>query len=247
MKQYNLITCIVYKKARKMKTKAILLILAFLVPAVIFGQKTTISGKVTDTNQQPVKGISILLDGKDTGKKTNKQGLFKIKTEDAKTIAVKDHSGQVVDQEIAGRTEIDFSVPTNFAGAVQPKQPELQRPIDENDEQVNIGYGTVSKRNLTTPVTKVGSAKGVQYTDIYEMLRGRPGVQVVGKSIKIQGGVNSINSGTEPLLVVDGIVVNSIDDILPQEVRSIEILKGSSASIYGSRGANGVIMITLKK
>jgi TonB-dependent SusC/RagA subfamily outer membrane receptor len=232
-----------------MKTKATLLILAFLLSAATYGQKSSISGKVTDTSQQPVKGVSILLDGKDTGKKTNKQGIFKIKTDQpAKTIAIKDVAGQTMEQEIAGRNEINFSVSSNFAVAKQPKQPDAVQPADPNDEQVNIGYGTVSKRNLTTPVTKVNSAQHAgQYTDIYEMLRGKPGVQVVGKTIKIQGGVNSINSGTDPLLVVDGVIVSSIDGILPQEVKSIEVLKGSSASIYGSRGANGVIMITLKK
>jgi TonB-dependent SusC/RagA subfamily outer membrane receptor len=69
-------------------------------------------------------------------------------------------------------------------------------------------------------------------------------VQVNGKSIQIQGP-SSINLSSEPLFVVDGMAVTSIDDIRPQQVKSIEILKGASASIYGSRGSNGVIMITL--
>jgi TonB-dependent SusC/RagA subfamily outer membrane receptor len=75
------------------------------------------------------------------------------------------------------------------------------------------------------------------------MLREVPSVQVNGTKITIRG-VNSVNS-TDPLLIVDGIVVSSIDDIIPSMVKSIEILKGSDASIYGSRGANGVVMITL--
>ena len=75
------------------------------------------------------------------------------------------------------------------------------------------------------------------------MLQRDPSVQVNGNKIVIRG-VNSINS-TDPLFVVDGIVVSSIDDISPSMVKSIEILKGSETSIYGSRGANGVILITL--
>jgi TonB-dependent SusC/RagA subfamily outer membrane receptor len=227
-----------------MKTRIILIILSIVLPMSVYGQKSFVSGKVTDTNQLPVKGASVLVDGVETGKKTNKQGYFKVKTDPgAKIIAVRDAGGQSQEMAINGQQEVNISVPASFAGAKQPKQPE----VTETEEQVNIGYGTVSKRNLTTPVTKVNAGRGTQYTDIYEMLRGKPGVQVTGKTIKIQGGVNSINLSSEPLLVVDGIVVTSIDDIKPTEVSSIEVLKGSSASIYGSRGANGVILITLKK
>jgi TonB-dependent SusC/RagA subfamily outer membrane receptor len=79
------------------------------------------------------------------------------------------------------------------------------------------------------------------------MLRGEiPGVQVTGKSIMIRS-TSTVNSGTEPLFIVDGVPVNSIDNIQPQLVKSIQVLKGSSAAIYGSRGSNGVIIITLLK
>jgi TonB-dependent SusC/RagA subfamily outer membrane receptor len=70
---------------------------------------------------------------------------------------------------------------------------------------------------------------------------------VNGTSVKVQGGANTLMSGTDPLFVVDGVTVSSIDFVMPESVKSIEILKGTSASIYGSRGANGVILITLKK
>jgi TonB-dependent SusC/RagA subfamily outer membrane receptor len=76
------------------------------------------------------------------------------------------------------------------------------------------------------------------------MIRGRvPGVEVSGKSIKIRGS-NSLNVSTEPLFVVDGVIVKEIDDISPETVKSIEVLKGPDASIYGTRGSNGVIVIT---
>jgi TonB-dependent SusC/RagA subfamily outer membrane receptor len=76
------------------------------------------------------------------------------------------------------------------------------------------------------------------------MLQGQPGVQVNGTRVIIQGQSTIIGS-TDPLFVVDGSIVTSIEGISPQTVKSIEILKGPSASIYGSRGANGVILITL--
>ena len=69
-------------------------------------------------------------------------------------------------------------------------------------------------------------------------------MRVSGTNINIQGAA-SFYSGTQPLFVVDGTIVDSIDDIIPSQVKSIEVLKGPAASIYGSRGANGVILITL--
>jgi TonB-dependent SusC/RagA subfamily outer membrane receptor len=78
------------------------------------------------------------------------------------------------------------------------------------------------------------------------MLRGQPGVLVNGRSVIIQG-ISTIYGSTEPLYVLDGAIVSTIDGIPPQMVKSIEILKGPSASIYGSRGANGVILVTLLK
>jgi len=82
------------------------------------------------------------------------------------------------------------------------------------------------------------------YQDIYDMIRGRfPGVEVSGKSIKIRG-TTSLNISTEPLFVVDGVIVSSVDDIAPETVKSIEVLKGPDATAYGIRGSNGVILIT---
>ena len=78
------------------------------------------------------------------------------------------------------------------------------------------------------------------------MIRGEvPGVQVVGTQILIRG-MSSINSSNDPLLVVDGMPVSSIDNISPRQVKSISVLKGSDAAIYGTRAAGGVILIDLK-
>ncbi len=88
--------------------------------------------------------------------------------------------------------------------------------------------------------------KSVTYLSIYDMIRNVvPGVTVAGTSVILRGA-SSISLDTEALFVVNGTPVNSIDNIRPQEVKSIDVLKGPDASIYGSRGANGVILITLK-
>jgi TonB-dependent SusC/RagA subfamily outer membrane receptor len=109
---------------------------------------------------------------------------------------------------------------------------------NKKDSRRNIPEksGVINIRNSAVPV----------YQDIYDMIRGRvAGVEVSGKSIKIRG-TNSLNISTEPLFVVDGVIVKEIDDIAPETVKSIEVLKGPDASVYGTRGSNGVIVITRK-
>jgi len=115
------------------------------------------------------------------------------------------------------------------------------------DKAVEVGYGTAVKKNLTDSISEVELPKNEKsYRDIYEMIRGRcAGVQVIGEKIIIRG-VSTINSGTDPLFIVDGQPVMSISHLNPQDVESITVLKGSAASIYGSRGANGVIVIKMK-
>ena len=115
------------------------------------------------------------------------------------------------------------------------------------EEAIDMGYGTVKKKTLTGSVEKIDGtqSKYASYNTVYEMLRGAvPGVVVNGTSIMIRGA-STVNSGTEPMFVVDGVPVNTIDNIQPQMVKSIQVLKGSSAAIYGLRGSNGVIIITL--
>jgi len=105
-----------------------------------------------------------------------------------------------------------------------------------------------SRRNIPGKpgVIEIKDSSVPAYQDIYDMIRGRvAGVEVSGKSIRIRG-TNSLNVSTEPLFVVDGVIVREIDDIAPETVKSIEVLKGPDASAYGVRGSNGVIVITRK-
>jgi TonB-dependent SusC/RagA subfamily outer membrane receptor len=231
-----------------MNTKIFFLML-FSVLSVTssFGQKNnkkiTITGIVLDLNQKPVSGAMIFIDNQKTNIITDEKGFYKIKVSPlAKIITVFTLPNGPAEEEINGRTSINFILRTSQ----QSPENEIQNKSDE--ETVNVGYGTMKKKNLTTQVGKIDGAnnKFASYRNIYEMIRGElPGVQVTGKSIMIQGP-SSINLSNEPLLVLDGVVVSSVDDISPQQVKSIEVLKGSAASIYGSRGANGVILIYLR-
>lgn len=125
--------------------------------------------------------------------------------------------------------------------------------LKHSNEEINVGYGRIKRRNLTTSVSKVPVNTDLMgsYTHIGEYLRGRvPGLVVskngTGYSYSIRG-INSIYGSTEPLFIVDGVEVSDIDHLNPRDVESVEVLKDASASIYGTRGACGVILITTKK
>jgi TonB-dependent SusC/RagA subfamily outer membrane receptor len=231
-----------------MKTRVII---CLLIGAFSFnpgyGQKShtrlTITGYVDDQTHASIANAIVMIDGVKTNAFTDKKGYYKVKVKPGcQKIGIFTLTNGVVEEEINGRHRINFT----FQGSV-PNQVSNNK-TDPDDEVVDIGYGKVKKRDLTTPVGKIDgtNSKYASYRTIYDMIRGElPGVQVNGNKITIQG-ISSINLSTDPLFVVDGQVVTSIDDIQPFLVKSINVLKGSSASIYGSRGANGVILINLK-
>lgn len=121
------------------------------------------------------------------------------------------------------------------------------------DDSVNIGYGYVRKSELTNSVSSVDVNQDEigSYSDIGEYLQGRvPGLSVTksGDGYKyVIRGINSINASTDPLFLVDGCEVSSIDYLNPRDIKSVEVLKDASASIYGTRGGCGVIMITTRR
>ena len=118
-------------------------------------------------------------------------------------------------------------------------------------DSVNVGYGYTKKKNMTTSVSKVDIEKAQSYTDIGQYLSGKvPGLVVMkrGNSYSFQiRGAMSLSAGTDPLVLVDGVETTDIGSLNPQDVRSVEVLKdAAAASIYGSRAASGVILITTK-
>ena len=118
---------------------------------------------------------------------------------------------------------------------------------DPGEEEVNLGYQKIKKKDSTASTASLKVPRGSGYSNIYEYLQGRvAGVEVVGTSIRIRGE-RSINSSNEPLIIVDGMETSDISSISPEEVQSIDVLKdASTTAIYGSRGANGVILITTR-
>ncbi len=125
---------------------------------------------------------------------------------------------------------------------------ESTQSANPGDELLNYGYGKVKKKDNTASISKLKVERGTSYSDIYDYIRGRvPGVVVKGTSIVIRG-INSLNASSDPLILVDGVEVTDISSISPESVDSIEVLKdAASTSLYGFRGANGVILITLRR
>jgi TonB-dependent SusC/RagA subfamily outer membrane receptor len=229
-----------------MKIKLFLLLLISFIaffdsPAQKNNKKIIITGRVTDLYSSPVSGALIMIDGKNTTAKTNDLGNYKIKVKPtASQIGVFTTFTGVKEEPIKGRTVINFNLDKFFS--LQPNAGK----VGKDEEVVNEGYGAIKKSNISKPVTKsdVSGNEYAAFSSIYEVLRTVPGVMVSGSSVSIRG-VGTMGSSS-PLFVVNGRTVSSINGINPSMVKSIEVLKGPAASVYGLQGANGVIVIQLK-
>jgi TonB-dependent starch-binding outer membrane protein SusC len=229
-----------------MKAKLFLLtLIVALVASGAYGQKSakkiSVTGIVRDSYQSPVHGAEIMVDGERSGIYTDKKGAYKIKVKVSdKKIGIYTPPPSVMQEAIAGRNSIDFILNDSIVKLINRASTAYE------DELIDVGYGTQKRKNLTTSVSKVDArqARYASYNSIYDLIRSEvPGVTVSGTSILIREP-SSLEGSNEPLFVVDGVPVTSIDGIQPQMVRSISVLKGSAASIYGTRGANGAILIS---
>lgn len=234
---------------RQRRIISTLLIFIFLVPAALhangYFQAFVIKGRVTDETNQPLSGVSVAVKGNQAGTTTNESGEY--------TISLPNGSGELLfsnvgyaSQEISidGRTEINIS---------------LKRDLAKMDEIVVIGYGTQKRANLTGSVSVVSSEQLERRPNVSasNALQGlAPGVTVTsqtgapggdGAQIRIRG-INSFGgSSSNPLVIIDG-VAGSLDDVDVNLIESLSVLKdAASAAIYGSRAANGVILITTKR
>jgi TonB-dependent starch-binding outer membrane protein SusC len=225
----------------------ILVFLSFLCANSLDAQKLskrfTITGTVVDSFNRPVANAFIMINNKQTDESTDSKGAYKIRVKRTDSIiGVISFVYGMKEQEIAGRTQIDFV----FRTVAMMQGPDQK--VAPHEDAVNTGYNKVKRENLTYPVSKLdGNDKKYKgYQTVYDMIAEIGGVQVRGTDIIVDGSQNL--AGFVPALVlVDGTTVSSIDYLQPSAVKSIEVLKGASAAIYGSRGYGGVILITTKK
>jgi len=238
----------VLNKTDKMKIKILfsIMFIVLLSPNLTAqknNMKTSITGAVFDVSLYPVVNAIVLIDGHNSNSLTNSDGKYKVRVKrNTEKIGILTSDNGFIEAPINGMTRINFQFSTN----VSVQQHKLN--IIQGDEEVNIGYNSIKKKHLTTQVTKIDGTdrKFVPYSSIYEMIQTEvAGVRVNGTDIIIHGSDYCL-SPIPPLLVVDGVYVNSLSAIPPSVVESIVVLKSAAATIYGTRGYGGAILITTK-
>lgn len=231
--------------ALRMKALIYLILLLSLqfFAARALAQNTRITGTVTGPNGEPLQGVSVREKGTSNGTVTNNNGSF-ILTVGANAILQISNVGYE-SREIPVNGQTSFSV-------------KLTSSAQQLEQVVVVGYGTQRRRNVTGSVAVVTEADIANrpIVNAAEALQGKAaGVQIVsnsgkpgaGLTVRVRGS-SSISAGNDPLYVVDGIPMNDISFLSPNDIESISVLKdAASAAIYGTRAANGVVVITTKK
>ena len=229
--------------------------LGFLILMLVFSAavnaQITVSGTVSDSNG-PIPGVNIIVKGTKTSTVSNFDGTYTLQSVPANSILVFSFIGYKTHEvSVNNKTKIDAL---------------LEENLNDLKEVVVVGYGTVKRADLTGAVSTVSSTAISQSvaTTIDQVLQGRAaGVQIQqnsgtpggSSSVRIRG-ISSITGSNEPIYVIDGVIIdgntgslnsNPLAGINPNDIASIDILKDASATaIYGSRAANGVIMVTTK-
>ncbi len=209
----------------------------------VYGQQTvTVSGTVTDAQGQPLPGATVMEEGTTNGTVTNSDGVFTINVSGNATLVFSFVGMSTQRVPVNSRSQIDIRMEEETIGM---------------EEIVVVGYGEMSRRNLTTSISSVKGEElqSIPISTVGEGLKGKiPGVRVhqtnftpgAEPTFTIRGG-SSIQKSNQPLVLVDGVEI-SFKDINPNDIESIEVLKdAASTSIYGSRASNGVILVTTRK
>ena len=233
-----------------MPRRALTLVCGLALSATAFAQQVIVKGHVKDSAGEPIIGAAVRVNGQSGGAVTDIDGNFSIKADKGATVTV----------SYVGYEQAQVSVSNNMVITLQEDNQSLK-------EVVVIGYGVAKKSDLTGSVTALkpdSKNKGV-VVNAQDLMQGKiAGVNVTGDSgepgagtqIRIRGG-SSLNASNDPLVVIDGVPMdnnkvngsaNLLSTINPQDIESFNVLKDASATaIYGSRGSNGVIIITTKK
>jgi len=221
-------------------------LLILLSVGLVNAQERFLSGKVTSKDGSPIPGAAVIVKGTSVGVVTDSDGLFSVKSPTGSKTLIFSFVGMKT-------IEIEISSSSKYMVVLDEDTYNLE-------EVVAIGYGTVRKSDLTGSVTSVKSdeIKAIATSNVMQSLSGRaPGVQVMqntgapGGAVSVRvRGTNSIQGSNEPLYVIDGFPSSGSNPTVlsNSDIESVEILKDASATaIYGSRGANGVILITTKR
>jgi len=220
------------------------LILFGFAISLTFAQESTVTGSVSSDAEGPIPGVNIVIQGTTTGAVTDVDGNFTITVSGPDAVLVFTSIGYAAQNVTVGnQTSINVT---------------LVEDVLALDEIVVIGYGTQKKKELTSAISNVKAEefnKG-QINNAAQLIQGK----VAGLSITKPGGnpnegytmrlrgMSTIGANTQPLVVIDGVVGGSLDNVDPNDIESMDVLKdGSAAAIYGTRGSSGVIIVTTKK
>ncbi len=222
-------------------------ILLTTMPTLLFAQNPTITGRVIDQkSQSPLIGVSVLVEGTHIGTMTDIEGRYSIEARNG-------------EQTVLNFSYLGYQPATATVGKQTTINIEMIEESERIDEVVVIGYGSTTKKELTGSVSslKADDFDNGSYTNAAGLLQGKvAGLTVTnpnggdpnGSYEIMLRGMNTLSAGQGPLLIIDGVVGGDIRNINFQEVESVDVLKdGSAAAIYGTRGTNGVIIITTKR
>ena len=226
-----------------MKKKVSIGMLLFLFFSLsLTAQEKNIRGSVKDTYGEPVIGANVMVKGTSIGAATDINGNYTLSAPASAT---------TLQISYIGMKETEVAITGNVVNIV------MEEDVSSLDEVVVVGYGTQRRRDLTGSVSSVNAETiaAVPVASAVEAITGKmAGVQVLTTEgspdaemrIRVRGG-GSITQSNDPLFIVDGFPVSTISDIPPTDIESIDVLKdASSTAIYGSRGANGVVIVTTK-
>jgi TonB-linked SusC/RagA family outer membrane protein len=224
----------------------------FIIPLLLFslfftpdsyGQTNVpVQGTVIDSSGQPIPGVNVVIQGTTTGTVTDLEGKYALQVPNDAVLVFTFVGFKTMEMPLGGRSTIDLTLDEDFG---------------DLDEFVVVGYGIQRKSDLTGAISTVKSEdiSRLPVSDVTQSLQGRvSGVQITqnsgapgaGSTVRIRG-VGTLNNSS-PLYVVDGMLLDDINFLNPTDVESMEVLKDASATaIYGSRGANGVIIVSTKK
>lgn len=234
-------------KQQRLKTKLLLIPVLFVLLSLEgYSQEATskaivVTGTVSDFDGKPVKGALIYVDSIKTRAKTDKKGYYHIKVHPrTKTITAISYKHGIVNIAYSGQDEVRFVFSNDHKEITK-------------SELINFGYSGRAGAGMSDRSGKAGATRDQgydNYQNVLELLAARfSGVQVSGNTIIIRGNAVSIHGDGQALVMVNGneVRVSDLKNLSPSRVKSVQVLKGNDASYYGLRGANGVVLITLKK
>lgn len=233
------------KRTKQCLFRHFLILAGLLVTMAASAQQFTVKGTVRDMSGEPIIGANVMVKGTSNGSITDVDGNYSVSDVSSSSVLVFSFIGYK-NQEIACKGQREINVV-------------LAEDLQTLDEVVVVGYGSLSKKELSSSIVQVDKSKFQQgaMNNPMEMLTGKvAGLNVVntasanpnsGSSLQIRGAT-SITASNDPLIVIDGVAGGDIRNLSSQDIESMTVLKDAgSAAIYGTRGANGVILITTKK